>query len=59
MNHVPIAEIDVGKRFSEMAVLSPDNTVVAWLKIFHDALSHIDKAVELLEPGQAGGFLWY
>ncbi len=48
MNHVPIAEIDVGKRFSEMAVLSPDSTVVAWLKIFHDALSHIDKAVELL-----------
>lgn len=48
MNHVPIAGIDVGKRFSEMAVLSPDNAVVARLKIFHDASSNIDKAIDLL-----------
>ena len=48
MNLVPIAGIDVGKRFSEMAVLSPDNIVVHRLKIFHDASSNIDKAVEVL-----------
>lgn len=48
MNLVPIAGIDVGKRFSEMAVLSPDNIVITRLKIFHDASSNIDKAIELL-----------
>lgn len=48
MDLVPIAGIDVGKHFSEMAVLSPDNIVVARLKIFHDASSNIDKAVEVL-----------
>jgi endonuclease III len=48
MHHIPIAGIDVGKRFSEMAVLSPDNAIIARLKIFHDASSHIDKAIELL-----------
>jgi len=48
MKHIPIAGIDVGKRFSEMAVLSSDNIVVSRLKIFHDASSNIDKAVDLL-----------
>ncbi len=48
MNPVPIAGIDVGKRFSEMAVLSPDNIVIYRLKIFHDASSNIGKAVEVL-----------
>lgn len=48
MNLLPIAGIDVGKRFSEMAVLSPDNAVIARLKIFHDASANIDKAVEVL-----------
>lgn len=48
MNLAPIVGIDVGKRFSELAVLSPDNTVVYQLKVFHDASSKIDKAIELL-----------
>jgi transposase len=48
MKHIPIAGIDVGKRFSGMAVLSPDNIVVSRLKIFHDASSNIDKVVDLL-----------
>lgn len=48
MNLLPIAGIDVGKRFSEMAVLSPNNTVVARMKIYHDASANIDKAVEVL-----------
>lgn len=48
MNLLPIAGIDVGKRFSEMAVLSPDNVVITRLKIYHDASSNIDKAVEVL-----------
>lgn len=52
MKHIPIAGIDVGKRFSEMAVLSPDNIVVSRLKIFHDASSNIDKAVDLLHKAE-------
>ena len=48
MNLLPIAGIDVGKRFSELAVLSPDNAVVARMKIYHDASANIDKAVEVL-----------
>lgn len=49
MNYVPVAGIDVGKKFSEMAVLSPTNTVVHRLKILHDSSLHIDKAVKLLQ----------
>lgn len=48
MNLLPIAGIDVGKLFSEMAVLSPNNTVIARMKIYHDASANIDKAVEML-----------
>jgi transposase len=48
MNLLPIAGIDVGKRFSEMAVLSPDNVVITRLKIYHDASSNVDKAIEVL-----------
>jgi transposase len=48
MNLVPVAGIDVGKRFSEMAALSPDNAVVARIKIYHNASANIDKAVEVL-----------
>jgi transposase len=48
MNLLPIASIYVGKRFSELAVLSPDNAVVARMKIYHDASANIDKAVEVL-----------
>lgn len=48
MNCIPIAGIDVGKYFSEIAILSPNNAVIARLKIFHNASSSIDKAIELL-----------
>jgi transposase len=47
MNQLPVAGIDVGKHFSEMAMHSPSNDVVFRLKIFHDASSSIGKAVEL------------
>jgi transposase len=48
MKQLPIAGIDVGKHFSEMAVLSPSNDVVFRLKILHDTSSSIGKAIELL-----------
>lgn len=48
MNLRPIAGIDVGKYFSEMAILSPSNEVVARMKINHDSYADIERAVELL-----------
>ncbi len=48
MNLVPVAGIDIGKYFSEMAVLSPSNTIVTRIKILHNVFS-IDKAIEMLQ----------
>ena len=48
MNNVPVAGIDVGKYFSEMAVLSPTNSVVARTHITHDA-THINNAIKQLQ----------
>ncbi len=48
MNLRPIAGIDIGKYFSEMAVLSPSNEVVARLKIHHDSNADVERAVGLL-----------
>lgn len=48
MSFRPIAGIDVGKFFSEMAVLSPSNEVVARMKIHHDSKPDVDRAVDLL-----------
>jgi hypothetical protein len=48
MNFRPIAGIDVGKFFSEMAILSPTNEVVARMKIHHDSNTDVERAVELL-----------
>lgn len=49
MNFRPIAGIDVGKFFSEMAILSPSNEVVARMKINHDSCSDVERAFELLK----------
>lgn len=48
MNFRPIAGIDVGKFFSEMAILSPTNEVIARMRINHDSYTDIERAVELL-----------
>ena len=44
MNFKPIAGIDVGKFFSEMAILSPSNKVVARMKINHDSYTDVKRA---------------
>ncbi len=44
----PIAGIDVGKFFSEMAILSPSNEIVARMKITHDSSDDVKRAVKLL-----------
>ncbi|PQQ65385.1 IS110-like element ISCth8 family transposase [Acetivibrio saccincola] len=49
MNFIPIAGIDVGKFFSEMAILSPSNEVIARMKIRHDSSTDVERAVELLK----------
>lgn len=48
MNFRPIAGIDVGKFFSEMAILSPSNEVIARMRINHDSYADVERAVELL-----------
>jgi transposase len=52
MNQIPVAGIDVGKRFSEMAILSPSNQVHARIRINHDAYSNFDRAFELLRKAK-------
>jgi len=49
MNFIPIAGIDIGKFFSEMAILSPSNEVIARMKIHHDSNSDVKRAIELLK----------
>lgn len=44
---IPVAGIDVGKFFSEMAILSPNNELSGRMKINH-CISDFNKAVELL-----------
>jgi hypothetical protein len=36
MKIVPVAGVDVSKRFSDMCILSPENDVFARVKIYHD-----------------------
>ncbi len=48
MNFRPIAGIDVGKFFSEMAILSPSNEIVSRMKIHHDSNADVERAIELL-----------
>lgn len=52
---VPVAGVDVSKRFSDMCILSPGNDVLARMKIYHD-LSSMDQAVaELRRVGENFG----
>ncbi len=52
MNFKPIAGIDVGKFFSEMAILSPSNKVVARMKINHDSYTDVKRAIESLKKAE-------
>ena len=49
MNPAPVAGIDVGKRFSEMAILSPSNEGHARIRINHDCYNNFKRAFELLK----------
>ena len=45
---IPVAGVDVSKQFSDMCVLSPDNEVLARMKIYHD-LTSMERAVAELQ----------
>lgn len=50
-NNVPVAGIDVGKFFSEMAILSPSNEIIKRMKITH-CMNDFIKALDLLEKAE-------
>ncbi|MGI6102754.1 MAG: IS110 family transposase [Bacillota bacterium] len=52
MNTIPVAGIDVAKRFSEMAVLSPTNEVYARIRINHDSYTNFERAFKLLKKAE-------
>lgn len=51
MSNIPVAGIDVSKHFSELAILSPDNTIYARTKIKHTTDS-FNKALELVRKAE-------
>ncbi len=52
MDFRPIAGIDIGKFFSEMVILSPSNQISCRLKINHDSISDVERALELLKKAE-------
>lgn len=48
MNNIPVGGIDVSKRFSDLCVLSPNNTILVREKIYHD-LTSMDRALKILQ----------
>ena len=36
MKNIPVAGVDVSRKFSDMCILSPEDDVFAGLKIYHD-----------------------
>lgn len=49
MKLVPVAGIDVGKNFSQLAVLNPDNKICARMTIYHNSHRNVNKAINLLK----------
>jgi hypothetical protein len=47
MNNIPVAGVDVSKRFSDLCVLTPENEVFTSTKIYHD-LPSMERALTLL-----------
>ena len=48
MNNIPVGGIDVSKRFSDLCVLPPNNTILVREKIYHD-LTSMDRALKILQ----------
>jgi transposase len=52
MNVLPVAGIDVGKEFSEMAILYSANKIYDRMKIYHNFFEKVDKAIDLLKKAE-------
>lgn len=52
MNYPPVAGIDVGKNFSEMCILSPNNEIYHRIRIYHNSVDSIKKAIDLLQKAE-------
>ena len=52
MDYPPVAGIDVGKNFSEMCILSPNNEIYHRIKIYHDSIDSIKEAIGLLQKAE-------
>ena len=52
MNPIPVAGIDVSKRFSDLCILSPENQVFVTTRIYHDKIS-TDRAAGILHRAEA------
>ena len=48
MEAIPVAGIDISKRFSDLCILAPDNQVFAATKMSHDEAS-LSQALALLQ----------
>ena len=48
MNVLPVAGVDISKRFSDMCILTPDNQVFERVKVYHDTTS-MDRALSSLQ----------
>ena len=48
MNVLPVAGVDISKRFSDMCILTPDNQVFERVKIYHDTAS-MERALSSLQ----------
>lgn len=51
METIPVAGIDISKRFSDLCILAPDNQVLAAVKIDHDEAS-LSRARALLQQAE-------
>ena len=47
IQNVPVAGVDVSKRFSDMCVLGPNNEILSRIKVYHDLTSMERAAAEL------------
>lgn len=53
--NVPVAGVDVSKRFSDMCILAPNSEILTRMKIYHDLTSMERAAAELQRIGQKYG----
>ena len=51
MNNSPVAGVDIGKNFSEVAILGPNNEMYKRMKIYHN-MHDFEKVLDLLRTAE-------